>query len=149
MSEPSSEQAMRFEQAFRQFSIGLRKGMIKQVKDEFGVEFTDFPLLYLIDHGFTSPTAVKDRMMMSASMVSHMVDRALKAGLIVRDIDPDDSRRFRLSLTTEGQRLLKRINEHYLQRIQNAGLTGDELDQLSQQLAKLAGAFATIEDLTC
>ena len=149
MSEPSSEQAMRFEQAFRHVSIGIRKGMIKQVKEEFGVEFTDFPLLYLIDHGFTSPTAIKDRMMMSASMVSHMVDRALKAGLITRDLDPDDSRRFCLSLTNEGERLLKRINEHYLQRIQSAGLTGDELDQLSQQLTKLAGAFAAIEDMSC
>jgi len=45
--------------------------------------------------------------------------------------------------------LLVSIHEHYLQRIQSAGLSGDEVDQLSQQLTKLAGAFAAIEDISC
>jgi len=146
MTEPSIEQAMQFEQAFRHVHIGIRKGMIKQVKDELGIEFTDFPVLYLIKKGFTSPSAIKDRMQMSASMVSHMVDRSLKAELINRELDPKDSRRFLLSLTDKGERLIKRMNEHYMLRIQSAGMSGEELEQLSKQLTKLARAFGATEE---
>ncbi len=80
-------------------------------------------------------------------MVSHMIDRALKAGCIKRTLDEQDSRRFCLSLTDEGDQLVHRINEHYLKRIQSSGLQAEEIEQLSQQLTQLASAFLAIEDI--
>lgn len=146
MAKPSTKQAMAFEQALRHLTVGIRKGMIKQIKDEFGFEFADFPVLYLIDLGYTSPTEIKNKIMMSASTVSMMIDRGIKAGLIVRELDEQDSRRFVLFLTKDGQRLLHKLNEHYLQRIQKSGLSGKELEQLSVQLSQLATVFETLED---
>ncbi len=45
MSEPSFDHAMLFEQCFRNLKLSIRNGMRKQVHDELGITFTDFPVL--------------------------------------------------------------------------------------------------------
>jgi DNA-binding MarR family transcriptional regulator len=138
---PDHHDSIHFERAFRRFHIGLKQGVMARVKDELGFVFTDFPVLYLVKHGKHYPTDIRKATQLSASMVSHMIDRSIKAQLIVREIDAEDSRKTRLSLTPEGQRILDLVNDVYHQSVLSSGATQAEVQQATSLLEKLAPAF--------
>ena len=138
LQQPTLEDSVEFGQAFRHFMGSLKVNVRDKVKEELGFEFTDFPILFLIRNGRVYPTQISETMRVSASMVSHMIDRTLKAKLIERQIDTEDSRKIRLNLTPEGDRILKLVNDVYLQFILASGVDQSDLQHATAVLKKLA-----------
>jgi DNA-binding MarR family transcriptional regulator len=136
--KPTLEDSIEFGQAFRHFMGSLKLNVRDKVKEELGFEFTDFPILFLIRNGRVYPSQISETMRMSASMISHMIDRTLKAKLIERQIDSEDSRKIRLNLTPEGERILSLVNDVYLQFILDAGVKQADLQQATAVLKQLA-----------
>jgi DNA-binding MarR family transcriptional regulator len=138
LQQPTLEDTVEFGQAFRHFMGSLKVNVRDKVKAELGFEFTDFPILFLIRNGRVYPSQISETMRMSASMISHMIDRTLKAKLIERQIDSEDSRKIRLSLTPEGERILSLVNDVYLKFILDAGVNQADLQQATAVLKQLA-----------
>ncbi|MGH3920565.1 MAG: MarR family winged helix-turn-helix transcriptional regulator [Pseudonocardiaceae bacterium] len=81
---------------------------------------------------------------------SRLVDRLVAAGLVRRETQVDDRRRVTLSLTTDGERLTRRIIdiEDQLYRTLDA-LTADQpVEQALTVLRALAGAFPVANALS-
>jgi DNA-binding MarR family transcriptional regulator len=134
---PSLRESIEFEHAFRHFITGLKINVRDKVKEQIGFEFTDFPILFLVQNGKVYPKQIREATRMSASMVSHMIDRTLKAKLIERQIDEQDSRKIRLNLTSEGERILSLVNDTYHQFILDSGVSKADLENTTAVLKKL------------
>ena len=104
---PTAAEVLAFQRAFRYLWVSIKKAIPKQIEQEIGYQFTDFPLLFTIHKGICYPGEIKKHTHVSSSMVSHMIDRSLKRDLIRRDLDPQDSRKFKLSLTDKGEQLIE------------------------------------------
>jgi DNA-binding MarR family transcriptional regulator len=81
-----------------------------------------------------------DRERVSAPAMSNRVDRLENDGLVERTPSPDDRRRVGLTLTEEGQRVLRRV------RTRRTAWLVTRLDQLSRD--ELAALDAAIEPLS-
>jgi DNA-binding MarR family transcriptional regulator len=81
-----------------------------------------------------------DRLFLSRSGLTRLIDRLVKAGLVEREICESDRRGFNASLTDEGRRRfdaarpthLRGVREHFLSR-----LNGEDLDNLAAAWSKL------------
>jgi DNA-binding MarR family transcriptional regulator len=81
-----------------------------------------------------------DRVMLSPSGLTRLVDRLVRSGSVERQRDPDDGRAVRATLTTAGARLVARAAGTHLRGIQSH-FTG----RLTQaQLREVAGALEQI-----
>jgi len=82
-----------------------------------------------------------ERIQVSNSRVSHLIERGLNQGLIHRELDPNDSRRFLLSMTAEGETLLAHVSTALHELIEQSGLNQDELAAATKVLEKLAATL--------
>lgn len=142
MSQPSIEQIHEFQHALRQLKVTMRQSMSEIASQQIGMEFNHFVLLFMINSGLNTPSQIRDRMEISASMVSHLLDRCQKADLIDRRIDPDDSRRNLLSLTDRGETLMNKLKDYYAERIRASGMTAEQLVTMTAQLQQLTVPFS-------
>jgi DNA-binding MarR family transcriptional regulator len=89
--------------------LRLSRGL-RQETEQLGVTSRQVTLLWLIrEHPGLSLRELAAEERVSAPAVSGIVDRLEKAGLIERSRDTDDRRRVGLTLTEDGERLLKRV----------------------------------------
>jgi DNA-binding MarR family transcriptional regulator len=88
-------------------------------------------LLAIRGHPETAPTIADaaDHLLLRHHSVVGLVDRAVRAGLVQRQYDPDDHRVVRLRLTSEGSGRLTALSEAHL----------DELGRLGPIFAQLGG----------
>ena len=113
---------------------------LRQETEQLGITSRQVTLLWLIrvNPGLSlRELAAKERI--SAPALSGHVDRLEKAGLIDRVRDEDDRRRVGLTLTAEGERLLKRV------RARRTTWLADRLKGLDDD--ELAAIEAAIEPL--
>jgi DNA-binding MarR family transcriptional regulator len=93
----------------RPILLRLSRGL-RQETEQLGITSRQVTLLWLIrEHPGLSLRELAAEERVSAPAVSGIVDRLEKAGLIERVRDADDRRRVGLTLTDEGERLLKRV----------------------------------------
>jgi DNA-binding MarR family transcriptional regulator len=81
------------------------------------------------------------RVLLSQPALSRMVDRLAERGLIERRADPADGRGVRLSLTSAGRALQRRVGRRHARsvaRAMTAGLDPGELRELEAICARLA-----------
>jgi DNA-binding MarR family transcriptional regulator len=89
--------------------LRLARGL-RQEAEQLGVTSRQVTLLWLIrEHRGLSLRELAAEERVSAPAVSGIVDRLEKAGLIERVRDADDRRRVGLTLTDDGERLLRRV----------------------------------------
>lgn len=82
--------------------------------------------LFVIDQGLArTPGSVAEMLNVSKTSVTGMLDRLESAGLLVRQIDPDDRRCFVLSLTAEGHALIAELESRRQSELQQALTTMD------------------------
>lgn len=113
---------------------------LRQETEQLGITSRQVTLLWLIraNPGLSlRELAAKEQI--SAPALSGHVDRLEKAGLIERVRDTDDRRRVGLTLTDEGERLLKRV------RARRTSWLADRLKGLDDD--ELAAIEAAIEPL--
>ncbi|GEM49425.1 hypothetical protein DC3_50600 [Deinococcus cellulosilyticus NBRC 106333 = KACC 11606] len=112
--------------------------MLRRIKADLDIETTDMPLLQALFEGCVYPSEVSQSFGMPAPMVSQMIVRSVKSGLVERQLDPEDSRRIRLSLTEEGKRVLESAHRYLQEGIERSGLTQEELQQTARNLIRLS-----------
>jgi DNA-binding MarR family transcriptional regulator len=119
--------------------LRLSRGL-RQETEQLGVTSRQVTLLWLIrEHPGLSLRELAAEERVSAPAVSGIVDRLEKAGLIQRVRDADDRRRVGLTLTDDGERLLKRV------RARRTTWLADRLKGLDDD--ELAAVEAAIEPL--
>lgn len=71
---------------------------------------------------------------------SRLVAQGVEAGLLRREVDPDDARRTVIVFTAEGNRVVKVLQESRIAQVSAAldGFTDSEKEQLAQLLSRLA-----------
>lgn len=88
-------------------------------------------------------TTVAEKCGFDPSTVSRQVADLKKAGLLVREVDPEDRRAVLLKATERGQELLHRLERGRRRRIERtlSGWTTEEISTLSQLLGRLNDAI--------
>ncbi len=105
----------------------------RELRDQHGVTFAEYDVLLRL--GRTPDRALRmsdlaERVLLSPSGVTRLVDRLIVRGLLERRPDPGDARAALAWLTEEGLRLLRRaarthlrgIREHFTSRLTEAQL---------------------------
>jgi DNA-binding MarR family transcriptional regulator len=86
---------------------------------------------------------VADRVVLSRTRVSRLVDDLVDAGLVRKEPDPDDRRAVWAVITDEGRAALRETAPSYLRGIQRhfaAHLSEEELETVARSLTKVAHA---------
>lgn len=139
--KPQPQDSQRFQSAIRRYGLLIKPAMAQHIEEQTGQPFTNYPLLTAIAQGIRSPSDIAKHAQVSNSRVSHLIERSLSQGLVQRDLDPADSRRFVLSLTEAGETLLAQVSKALHERIARSGLSQDELQAATSALEKLAAAL--------
>ena len=113
---------------------------LRQETEQLGVTSQQVTLLWLIHHNpglSLRELAAEERI--SAPALSGYVDRLEKAGLLARVRDANDRRRVGLALTSDGDRLLKRVRARRTTWLADRlrGLEEDELEALERAIEPL------------
>ena len=85
---------------------------------------------------------VAERVMLSPSGLTRLVDRLVAKGLVERKTDPQDARATLACLTAEGSRVLRRAARTHLRGIREhftGQLTDAQLDDVAAGLEKITG----------
>jgi DNA-binding MarR family transcriptional regulator len=92
----------------------VRERLIEAALDGLALPPEDYPFYVLIGaEGPWTPTALTDRMQMPLSTVLFRVKRLEKRGHAERIPNPDDRRSYLVSLTDEGQKLLRQARPRF------------------------------------
>jgi DNA-binding MarR family transcriptional regulator len=82
--------------------VDARHAAILEARRQLGVNELDArALLYIATHSGTRPTALRDYLGITSAGVTTLVDRLVQHGAVRRDVDPEDRRVNRLSLTVD------------------------------------------------
>lgn len=110
---------------------------------EYGLTGQQFNVLRILRGQHPNPVTIKvirERMLDKMSDASRIVEKLRLKGLLERDIDDNDRRACRVSITTEGLNLLKRFEAVECKFDEPfRHLSEPELSQLNQLLDKLRG----------
>lgn len=101
----------------------------------------EFGVLELLYHKGCQPVQViTDKILISNSSTTYVIDRLCQKGLVTRRKDAKDGRMFIVGLTDEGQRLISMIFPQHAQTITQAFecLSDEEIFTLRQTLKKLS-----------
>ena len=91
------------------FGQALKRKVVPVLERHHNADFFDFMVLNLIDEGNIHPGAIAEKIVVQPSKISRVLEDLAKRGLIKRSLDEHDSRRVRLELTTEGQKVLREV----------------------------------------
>jgi DNA-binding MarR family transcriptional regulator len=138
-----SETELRAWQALLHAHHEVIRRLDDELRGEHGLSLTDYDVLLRLarapDRGLRM-TELADRVLMSASGLTRMVDRLVYEGLVQRDRFDGDARVMLAQLTERGRRALRRAARTHLRGIREH-FTG----RLSQtQLRNVASALETI-----
>lgn len=113
-----------------------------------GLDLGDFLTLRSIELGVDTPGGLARDLGFNPAVVSRALTKLVKAGLIERRIDADDSRRSRLELTKEGLRtnaaIAARLRPGLAQRLER--LNADQIQVLLDSLAILSADLGETAD---
>ncbi|NPV58881.1 MAG: MarR family transcriptional regulator [Actinobacteria bacterium] len=118
----------------------MRGSIFRKAMGEHGVTGPQFFLMKMVGaHGELSVTQVSDMMMVAAPTASRMIDGLCEKGMLSRRKDPGNRRVTLVSLTSEGERIMRRLWDQ--QKYEFMRLTSDE------DAEKLAGLVDFLEEL--
>jgi DNA-binding MarR family transcriptional regulator len=129
--------------ALLQVHAGLVPVIDRQVRDETGLPLAWYDVLLELagaPEGRLRMSALAERVVLSRSRVSRLVDELDKAGLVCRVENPDDRRSAYSVITDAGRRRFKSAAPAYLTAIEShfaASLTDRELKNLQRTLLRV------------
>jgi DNA-binding MarR family transcriptional regulator len=107
-----------------------------------GVGETDLMALgNLATAGAMSPAELANRLGVTRSSVTALVDRLEQAGLVSRQNDPHDRRRLRLVVTADGDQVLRKTRARSLDALRI--IDEEQLSAVARALAEVADALET------
>jgi DNA-binding MarR family transcriptional regulator len=91
------------------------------------------------ERGELNPSEISNRHGVSRNTMSSLIRNLEDAGLVERELDPDDRRRFNISLTENGRSLVTDYARHHLANVGScfSVLSPEEQETLSQLLRKV------------
>lgn len=92
------------------FALSRRfsRGFDAAFRPELDLDFKATVVLRAVESGVRSPSGVSEHLRLPPSSVSRLLEKLEGRGLLRRELDPDDYRRFRLELTNDGAATLER-----------------------------------------
>lgn len=112
-----------------------------------GISLRQFAALRGIQDGATSPGELARLWQVTPAVITGIVDRLERRGLVRREIDPQDRRRLRLALTETGCLAGEEVETALVNDLaaQLSLATAKELAELERALALLQRTFAALE----
>lgn len=81
------------------------------IMSEAGLTMPQIVALHILVHGPQSNHGLVEKLHLSTSATSHLVDQLVKKGFVDRAEDPTDRRQKRLAITDAGTDLLRRLSQ--------------------------------------
>jgi DNA-binding MarR family transcriptional regulator len=126
-----------------QFTNSAIRALDEALAAAHGISVKEFDVLITVfnaPNGKLRMTELAERVVLSASGVSHLITRLERDGLVRRTADPEDGRSFFAELTRAGQRRL-----HDSRPTHNAVVRAHLTDRVTpKQLSKLGDLWETI-----
>ncbi|MGD8807106.1 MAG: MarR family winged helix-turn-helix transcriptional regulator [Chloroflexota bacterium] len=125
----------------------------EQSLDEATLSFAQFKVLMHLffaeqmgDRSDLNPSEISIRHGVSRNTMSSLISTLEEMGLLERRLDPDDRRRFKISLTEKGRSLVIEYARHHLTMVGScfSALTDDEQETLSRLLRKVRTQAETV-----
>jgi DNA-binding MarR family transcriptional regulator len=112
-----------------------------------GISLRQLAALRGIEDGATSPGELARLWQVTPAVITGIVDRLERRGLVRREVDPQDRRRLRLALTESGRAASEEIQAALVEDLaaQLAHATRKELAELGRSLELLQRTFAALE----
>jgi DNA-binding MarR family transcriptional regulator len=108
------------ERITRRVFTRIMTGVARTMQDE-DLTIGQVATVFLVDDGESTRVAdVAEALGLSASATSRLVDGLVERGYLARELDPDDRRARRLSVTAEGRAFVQRLGKErmgFMQRI--------------------------------
>lgn len=123
----SDEAILNFLDGLWRFNRRLKQDVEPLLLERYGLDIRRYFILSRIESGLCYPKQLSELLDIPATLLSRYLEQLSSAGLIERQIDPQDSRRTLLSLSAEGQETLQGCLEAVKQ------VTGQRLGQLDPQ----------------
>lgn len=127
----------------------------EQSLEDAGLSFAKYRvLMHLLfaeqmgSRGDLNPSEISDRQGVSRNTTSSLIRNLEDEGLVERRLDPDDRRRFNISLTENGRSLVTNYARQHLATIGSCFtvLTAEEQATLSQLLRKVGQHVKTVRE---
>lgn len=122
----------------------LQKAADRAVMVAAGITTAQAAVLSIVaTDGPLTQRSVARRLGLNESAMTAMTARLCNMGLLERQPDPDDSRAWRLSVSTEGRAALKKVEQPFRrinQRIETA-LDAEEIARLADYASRIGDAF--------
>jgi len=120
---------------YRKFS---RQNFLKVV-DDITID-QKLILQYLNDHPELSQNEIAELVFKDNASLTRMIDLMVRKGFLLRSINPDDRRRFKIELTPKGKEVLEKLAPIIVENRKKAfaGISEEELTQLKHTLNKIA-----------
>lgn len=115
---------------------------------ELGLTMTQLRVLFILrNEGGASARTLADRLNVTPSTLTRIVDRLVGQGLVCRSVDEDDRRLVRHSLTEAGASAVEELERAGRSRMNEVfgRLSGEELGRLVSALRDLAAAMDAVE----
>lgn len=87
---------------------------------------------------------IAERMNLSASRLTRIIDGLVEKGFVVREIEPNDRRNMRLYLSENGKEFTRKLNEDYV-NIHSQILGGIESGQHQPLITAMSGLLSAVE----
>lgn len=104
------DQAAVYLKTMQQLHQGLARQLAPILEEQYNIDFRLYFILKHIEGGAVHPGAISKAIHLPNSVITRHLDQLVERGLLERSLDPEDSRRIKLTLTKEGQRVVRESN---------------------------------------
>ena len=125
----------------------------EQSVDDAGLSFAQYRVLMHLffaeqvgERAELNPSEISDRQGVSRNTISSLIRNLEEEGMVERRLDPDDRRRFNISLTDSGRAVIRQHTSNHLAMIDSCfrALSDDEQATLLHLLQKLGERVAVV-----
>ncbi|MBY0511958.1 MAG: MarR family transcriptional regulator [Rhodospirillaceae bacterium] len=119
------DQAALYLKTMQQLHQGLARQLAPILDEQYNIDFRLYFILKHIEGGAVHPGAISKAIHLPNSVITRHLDQLVERGLLERSLDAEDSRKIKLTLTKDGQRVVRESNRTI------CGIVGTRLERLA------------------
>jgi DNA-binding MarR family transcriptional regulator len=129
---------------------GVRRKLLKAELSNINIDVSPlhFEVMRLVDEeGSLRITEIGERLRVARAQMTHLIDKLVELGMVVRQADSTDRRVTNIVLTTKGNAFLEKHGGNIRKATREflAGLTDEELADLSASLERLRDILSRLQ----